>query len=1241
MSVQTNVQVDGQWVTRRMGVDEIIAANRRAEERPEPEPRPSPVEVPRLGLLSRTAVPSPEVEFILPARLRGRRFNDVVFVCDHSIHVKEVLGDGHLRHVTSKTDFRARIRSAKVLGEPLPIQPYKNEDDEAESEMDIDGSTAAPHQFIVLALSSSELMFLFLRHVAGKGPVFVTRSVPLPQGQPLLETPVNHLAVDPRGRALAVAAVQSTIVLQCLKPRREIQSDIRDWENDVRSHREQGHARSPDWCPVRHERVIKVIGSILLMEFLYPAPDDEHHVILCIIKSRGKKLWIECYEWESWSLGPMSSQRYALWDNLGFPVLLVPIQRPASALIAFDRGIKLYENLLAGPPNPIHQRHFDMPTRQPGRSKRQPIYTGWARPSRYFREHKEAVYLVREDGVVQYVIFEKQGPIPAYAGHFNCHMGSAFASLDVGQDLRSPDVLIAAGLMSNGKIWRIGTWKDQQPEQTDRQSSLDPEEIELFPNWTPVLDFAVPKRLGTKNSTAHDSSLFVTSGRDPYGAISELRRGLQARLGIEYFDESFSTATDMWTIPDCDGNGLFVILPTAIRTNVFHIQIDDFALSSASEHYNCALRLEDPTIALSALGWGYLVQVTPKTIAIHRASNDDVLLEQYCYQDLPEDVTCVAATVEPDLSLLATALRKGDEVQVQLGKLEVNSKGAELGEAGEPFSLPEDPTCMGIFHLQTGPYLYAGLTNGLVLMWKILDDRSLQLAIDQTFETSAIPEVDDICETMCLLRSESFAEDSEHEHLMLCGLRNGRILAVPLLFPPRHDQTGLISIGKGTSIQFGDVPVRLSYDRSERLTAAFAICGEHFCRVDYSQGNLVGLVINKIWVSNDSNLAVDQPLVETVARMPQEYVGGDRLGSVVLLSGGDRFMITTLDEEVKMVPRRIETTLTPNKMIYSEPLNSMVVAGSRIVVTKEPERAMHRVQVSGSRRAYGTVQHIKMESTIENDKEVYQIAGSRLDRWERVYCMLEWTRSGRESRIPYLALGTGTQNETGREVGRVAFMKREVLSNGKLSTPTPKVGLRTPQGAVYAMAWYPEKYLVLCAGSSLSIASFDESTKRWAQVTSYDLHSPGINVSTFPPFIYVSTASHSLIILHEQSRATTGKKNADQPFTPERIDHPNVILVSDKSGALTGLYQPPSHLPHSSQFSTPHLFTAHFPRSITRLRHTDGSLRPPWHRHDATTTTLPGVAAADILGSAADGTIYAFSLLRPPYWQLLKFLENL
>ena len=200
MSLQTTFLVDGDWTTRRIDIGDIVARN---QESTSASARSKKYRPPVTGILSRTFIHGPMVQWIIPARLRHRDRKDVVFIGDKFIQIKELVSNGYLEEVTTKSDFDAKIVGAKVIN----VSPELGL--EEQMKLGVDGqkhefapsSTAEqelPPHILVLVLSSRELLFIYTR----KGPrdriEFVHTKRPLPANVSLLEEYGKHVAVDPR-----------------------------------------------------------------------------------------------------------------------------------------------------------------------------------------------------------------------------------------------------------------------------------------------------------------------------------------------------------------------------------------------------------------------------------------------------------------------------------------------------------------------------------------------------------------------------------------------------------------------------------------------------------------------------------------------------------------------------------------------------------------------------------------------------------------------------------------------------------------------------------------------------------------------------------------------------------------------------------------------------------------------------------------------------------------------------------
>lgn len=201
MSLQTTYLANGNWTTRRVDISELLNDNNEQRQASNPSvatPKAKKAQ-PIIGMLSQTIIQSPTVRWVLPARLRHKDKQDVVFVGDYFIQIRESVGSGHLEDVVIKADFDTKILSAKVI----------NVQDEVGLEAQIkqgatygvqgeQGENDIPPHVLVLALDSKELVFLFATELADGRVEFVHNRRPLPADVSLLEQYGRHVAVDPR-----------------------------------------------------------------------------------------------------------------------------------------------------------------------------------------------------------------------------------------------------------------------------------------------------------------------------------------------------------------------------------------------------------------------------------------------------------------------------------------------------------------------------------------------------------------------------------------------------------------------------------------------------------------------------------------------------------------------------------------------------------------------------------------------------------------------------------------------------------------------------------------------------------------------------------------------------------------------------------------------------------------------------------------------------------------------------------
>lgn len=220
MSVQTTVLENGRWVTRNVDPYRVRAQNTGTPRRKRSQPSINLPETPSLGILTKTLVRSSVINRIIPARIRHRTKNDVLFISAESVTIKEAKEDYTLTEIMTKSDFDSTIKSARIIGErrKLTKHDYSNrllhkthglddffsdEDDSVTDEGDLLHPDAqnrrglAPH-ILVLALESNRLVFLCAVSGRSERPELLSSHKALPAPTSPLQSFGELIACDPK-----------------------------------------------------------------------------------------------------------------------------------------------------------------------------------------------------------------------------------------------------------------------------------------------------------------------------------------------------------------------------------------------------------------------------------------------------------------------------------------------------------------------------------------------------------------------------------------------------------------------------------------------------------------------------------------------------------------------------------------------------------------------------------------------------------------------------------------------------------------------------------------------------------------------------------------------------------------------------------------------------------------------------------------------------------------------------------
>lgn len=377
------------------------------------------------------------------------------------MQISELRRDGQVHEVVRKSDFGSRIRGAAVIGDSLqhglddddPADMVKSEDQDIlmrdSLDTGLDSRHRLPPQLLVLILESGDTMFTFLRERQDSTLEFVFNKRESPKNLSYLG---YHISVDPSSRYMAAASPDGVLVIY----------EFESMAGLNQQYRQQGF-----FDPVKSIRIRAIQGVIHKLEFLYPRPEDDYHIILLLIVTRRERRSAEpvsrmvTYEWE---VGDNLKEIFAeekagnrLPKEHRMPSLLIPLRFNTAFFAVSQPDIGIVKNCLSGSPV-FEVLDTDTPGRTPlhhGADK--PLWTAWSRPFRrkkYF-EKTDIIYLAREDGAIIHVEIDAPELVPSVTnvGCLNTNINTAFT---IAYDVFS-DVLIIGGDSGPGGIWKVRT----------------------------------------------------------------------------------------------------------------------------------------------------------------------------------------------------------------------------------------------------------------------------------------------------------------------------------------------------------------------------------------------------------------------------------------------------------------------------------------------------------------------------------------------------------------------------------------------------------------------------------------------------------------------------------------------------------------------------------------------------------------------------------------------------------------
>ncbi len=528
---------------------------------------------------------------------------------------------------------------------------------------------------------------------------------------------------------------------------------------------------------------MQVEGTIMNMEFLHPQKGDDDHIVLVLVMSKNGKTSLIWYDWDcsKADLPDVHTRplRRRIAEAEQIPLLLIPLTMSTAFMLVCETRITVYKGILTGVVSDYKQdtlEHMEIPE-EPGSSKRLPLWTQWARPMRgeeHRSNHRDNVYLCREDGIVRYLCIDEHTPQMINSSHragiLKVNIDTAFASIDLG--VHHTDLLAVGGSLCNGGLWIF------PPREA-------PFRKVTIPNWTPLIDYTTARifhrmqsALGhsapTDDSPINHPRIFACTGKGArHGAIAEMRYGIEAvKLGptIEIGDINEGGILQIWALYDPSSGGTYLVLAHPTVTSLLFMASDATELAQVEDNFG--IDFDARTIAAGMTLSGLLIQVTENSICAISSRAHSPGFESRCSGE--RIVAASIQRVQGNESVLLTAVRDDQGYHLHHGYFVPDESRTVFEQLGESILLPSEPSCISIQWIWGQLFAFVATTLGTIQVFCASLGSSFSPAHEYTFEGHFA-----VCDSIALITLQTNPEHSP-EHVVVCGLRNGAVHALYL-----------------------------------------------------------------------------------------------------------------------------------------------------------------------------------------------------------------------------------------------------------------------------------------------------------------------------------------------------------------------------------------------------------------------------------------------------------------------------
>lgn len=339
----------------------------------------------------------------------------------------------------------------------------------------------------------------------------------------------------------------------------------------------------------------------------------------------------------------------------------------------------------------------------------------------------------------------------------------------------------------------------------------------------------------------------------------------------------------------------------------------------------------------------------------------------------------------------------------------------------------------------------------------------------------------------------------------------------------------------------------------------------------------------------------------------------------------EQLFICTLDRDAKIVPRRINLPGSANKLAYSKHLKSLIVSYTQteLDTSMDPVRRFTRPMIEFVDPDFqGTA--IGSPGT-EDEPQAWRPQGAA---GEKITCILEWTPRKGDEEYHLIVIGTARKNQ--QERGRVIFLQtfRDASNSSQIECSVKYV--HKFEGPVYAITPYGPFTLMVSSGHEIIPLEPKFSRTRWGRSARYSTVSPAISLTAHEPYVYMSTARESLMVLKASDDKLSLHAYDRQPHDGLIHVHIggalNLTIASSRGGTVSVLTE--KGVTETDKMMPQALCEAHLPLSVMKL--SLGSKPSPLNP-----------SSRVLYGTTINGTTYRFLTLGEKEWRLLRLLQNM